>query len=115
MKTTYYARKHTSTTRKYSAWEEGTTAKYSKYARSKKTSTHKGESNSSSNHQRNKSQKNITIKGSPLRRSFFVNSVITLTQDHPSALALNEYLRNKLETAHCTGGHLECRITGTLC
>lgn len=35
-------------------------------------------------------------------------------QQHPSALQLNEFLRNKLETAHCTGGRLECRLTATL-
>lgn len=35
-------------------------------------------------------------------------------QDHPTAQALSEYLKNKLETAHCTAGRLECRTTGTL-
>lgn len=35
-------------------------------------------------------------------------------QDHPAARSLNEFLRNKLITAHCTAGRLECRITGTL-
>lgn len=35
-------------------------------------------------------------------------------QYHPAAQALNEFLRDKLKTAHCTGGHLECRITGAL-
>lgn len=35
-------------------------------------------------------------------------------EHHPSAQPLNEFLRNKLETAHCTGGRLECRITGDL-